>query len=292
MRVNYEEKTFESYFNNELDSCTSVYFPFGQVQEGSIGADSAAFSKNRRLWWWLGYPFIFSLPFGGVEFSEMAGIMEKYIGHEIKNLPNIKTNILFQYKKPEYIASHLGGEWKHWSQPYYRYDIYQKQQLMLEELSQTFKGKALILYASPAINDVDELVKTKQLRKIIKSTNFRPTEELKGHHKNTYIKSGLYSIACSEPEKLESFDLLEHLARLDTNTENTEEQLHEFVKNVVSVIMKTELNRAFVALYEPFVERNIKQYPILNSILQLKLVRDITGLQWCIALKNPLMIYK
>ena len=63
MRVNYEEKTFESYFNNELDSRTSVYFPFGQVQEGSIGADSAAFSKNRRLWWRLGHPFIFSLPF-------------------------------------------------------------------------------------------------------------------------------------------------------------------------------------------------------------------------------------
>ncbi|MGY5832897.1 hypothetical protein ACXHQJ_22965, partial [Vibrio vulnificus] len=76
---------------NWLNFNSDNYPAKGGVQEGSIGADSAAFSKNRRLWWRLGHPFIFSLPFEGVEFSEMAGIMEKYMGHEIKNLPNIKT---------------------------------------------------------------------------------------------------------------------------------------------------------------------------------------------------------
>ena len=44
MDARYEEKTFESYFNNELDRKTSIYFPLGQVQEGVLGLDSVAHS--------------------------------------------------------------------------------------------------------------------------------------------------------------------------------------------------------------------------------------------------------
>ncbi|EPL3991176.1 hypothetical protein M2010_002181 [Providencia stuartii] len=59
MDARYEEKTFESYFNNELDRKTSIYFPLGQVQEGILGLDSVARSNSRRLWKTLGYPFWF-----------------------------------------------------------------------------------------------------------------------------------------------------------------------------------------------------------------------------------------
>jgi hypothetical protein len=49
MKPRFEEKTFESYFNTELDQRASIYFPFGQVQEGGIGADASAMSRSRRL---------------------------------------------------------------------------------------------------------------------------------------------------------------------------------------------------------------------------------------------------
>ena len=66
----YEEKTFESYFNNELDRKTSIYFPLGQVQEGVLGLDSVAHSRGWFLWRKLGYPFWLSPQFSGVELRE------------------------------------------------------------------------------------------------------------------------------------------------------------------------------------------------------------------------------
>lgn len=56
MDAEYEEKTYENYFNAELDRRVEVYFPFGQVQEGGIGADAAAFSSDRWLWGRIGFP--------------------------------------------------------------------------------------------------------------------------------------------------------------------------------------------------------------------------------------------
>ena len=50
MRSNYEEKTFESYFNIELDRKSSCFFPLGQVQEGVLGFDASAYTNSRKLW--------------------------------------------------------------------------------------------------------------------------------------------------------------------------------------------------------------------------------------------------
>jgi hypothetical protein len=34
MRIGFEEKSYENYFNNELSIKTDIYFPLGQVLEG------------------------------------------------------------------------------------------------------------------------------------------------------------------------------------------------------------------------------------------------------------------
>lgn len=200
MQPKYEEKTFESYFNSELDQRTSIYFPFGQVQEGSIGADSAAQSRSHWLWRKLGFPFWFRPRFSGVDLREVADEMEQHLQHEIRNIPSIKTNLLFQYKRPEVITTANGSEWSHWQRKYFRYGIYAEQQALLMHLNSKFGSQALILYASPALVDVNELVNAKLARTIIEDTNFCSVTRLQGHHRNTYIRAGLHSIACSEPE--------------------------------------------------------------------------------------------
>jgi hypothetical protein len=48
-----------------------------------------------------------------------------------------------------------------------------------------------------------------------------------GHHKNTYVKSGRYSIACSEPSRIESLNITEEmeavrLSNYDGLTDNVE----------------------------------------------------------------------
>ncbi len=216
MKPRFEEKTFESYFNTELDRRASIYFPFGQVQEGGIGADASAMSKSRRLWWRLGYPYLFCLPFPGVSLRDVAKEMEDVLGVDIDHIPDMKANLLFQYKRPERITSKLGAEWQHWNEPYFRYDIYQAQQALLSHLARRFGSQALILYAAPALNDVNDLVDAKRQRKLIEHTNFRPAADLDNHHRNTYIRKGTHSIACSEPERFVSFDLLAKLKEFET----------------------------------------------------------------------------
>ncbi len=174
MKVCYEEKTFESYFNNELDNKSSIYFPLGQVQEGVIGADSVSYSTHRRLWQKLGYPwFRFHSPFSGVDFKEMACEMEHFLTETVDNIPPIKVNLLFQYKRAEYLKLTTSKQWSSWTQPYYRYSINQEQQKLLDNLESKFGTQVLILYAAPAaVKNIDELVELKRKNKIIDNTNF------------------------------------------------------------------------------------------------------------------------
>ncbi|CAI8855696.1 Oxidored_FMN domain-containing protein [Pseudomonas sp. IT-232MI5] len=288
MQPKYEEKTFESYFNTELDRRASIYFPFGQVQEGGIGADASGFSRSRWLWWRLGNPYFLRMPFEGVNLREAADEMEIYIGREIKNIPNIKANLFFQYKRPELITSKFGLEWSHWHQNYFRYDIYQEQQDLLQHLASKFGTKALILYASPALEDVNDLVDAKQRKCLIENTNFRPASELTGHHRNTYIKAGTYSIACSEPEPMERFDLLHQLEAFKGNKSiNNQESIIEVANTVRNIALRDSVfGAAYTRELNIYVEAGIDRFPLLFSVVSMSVFRELSGIQWVLALDN------
>lgn len=289
MKPKFEEKTFESYFNTELDQRASIYFPFGQVQEGSIGADASAMSKNRKLWWRLGHPFLFYLPFRGVSLREMADEMEHVLGVDIDHIPDMKANLLFQYKRPERITSRLGNEWPHWNEPYFRYDIYKEQQSLLSHLAGLFGSRALILYAAPAINDVNHLVNVKRRKKLIEHTNFRPAADLDNHDRNTYTRAGRYSIACSEPEQFEPFDLLARLAELEHVQRGGN---RSFVKKFASEVRAAvsadgTLGRAFRKEMAQYKDISADQYPLFLAMLTMKTFRELSGAQWVVATGEP-----
>lgn len=289
MKPGFEEKTFESYFNTELDRRTSIYFPFGQVQEGSIGADASAMSKSRRLWWYLGRPYFFHLPFDGVSLKELASEMEHMLNVEIDHIPDMKANLLFQYKRPERIISEQGTEWHHWEKPYLRYDIYKEQQSLLSHLAQKFGDRALILYAAPALDDVNDLVTVKKQGKLIEHTNFRPALDLDNHHRNTYIRAGTYSIACSEPERFNSFDLLAKLSKLEKMPDqNNKSFIKKFANGVSAAVSEDDtLGSAFRTLMGDYKEADIEKYPLFFAMLTMKTFRELSGVQWLIACDDP-----
>jgi hypothetical protein len=113
MHVGYEEKTFEMYFNIALEKSGDVCFPFGQVQEGIIGADAAVLTRRQELIALLG--LIPSAIKNGEDISEMCKTAEnlacKYINSD---LPPMCANILFQYKRPVYMSRGRGKERKQW----------------------------------------------------------------------------------------------------------------------------------------------------------------------------------
>lgn len=238
MRLPYEEKSYEDYFNTELDRSCNIYFPIGQVQEGSLGFDSSAHSRNRRLWRDLGFP-LGALPyFEGVLFEDIAYEMERYLGYVMRQIPRMKANLLFQFKRPEYLKTALGKEWEHWDEPYYRYSIYTEQQELLMHLHNTFGSQVLILYASPAIYDINELLEAKKNGEIIQSSNFRKANELHGHHVNTYTKDSGYSLAFSEPERLRKIDILSEIEQLYSSDkfEDNQQFIIRFSKRIQEVM--------------------------------------------------------
>lgn len=285
MRATFEEKTYENYFNTELARQTDIYFPLGQVQEGSLGFDSSALSSNRRLWRRLGHPFWFFPPFSGLELREIADEMEHFLGVILDNIPRIKTNLLFQYKKPAYITIALGSEWTHWGEPYYRYDIYKEQQDLLMHIDNQFGTKVFIVYASPALHDVNELVTAHLTRQIINISNFRKASELNGHHRNTYIQSGTFSIACSEPENIENFDLIKTIDSVSSDNNQTDETnriaIINFRKQIVSVMSENKYySDSFKRLNEKYSK--IEEYELFYSHLILSNFRQLTGIQWLV----------
>lgn len=286
MSPKYEEKTYESYFNSELDKRSSVYFPFGQVQEGGIGADAAGFSKSRWLWRKLGYRFLlFPPPYRGVSLPDLAKEMESLLTHEIKCIPAIKVNLLFQYKRPSWMVGKSATEWSHWNQNYFRYDIDSNQQKLLTQIDSKFGEKVLVLYAAPAIVDVDELVKMQQQGKIIEATNFSRAAVLTGHHRNTYIGAGTHSIACSEPQRIEHLDLLNYLEKLRVNESMlTHDLILRFATDVRTIgLGNREFGNAFRILLKPFEEVNLTDFPIFFSMISMAIFRELSGLQWLIS---------
>jgi len=287
MRTNFEEKTFENYFNTELDKLSEIFFPLGQVQEGNLGFDASALSRNRSLWSMLGHPFRFSPQFDGLELREIADEMEHYLDILISKVPRMKANLIFQYKKPEFVTISKGKEWKHWNQPYFRYDIYKEQQELLMHIHITFGTRALVVYAAPAIQNVNELVDIHSKRKLICNSNFKKAFELNLHHRNTYIQGGTYSIACSEPEKIDDFNLLKELRNLngeDDNGysgENNRQFIISFRKKIESIVNENSYFATSFKTLNASLEGLIK-YELLYSFLALVNFRQLTGTQWLV----------
>lgn len=284
MRIRYEEKTFEGYFNVELANSSDVYFPLGQVQEGNIGADAVALTQNRWLWRQVGHPYWLHPKFRGLPFREIAEEMEMFLGKEIANIPNIRANIFFQYKRTEYLVTSHASEWSHWMRPYFRYEIYPDQQALLEHLNSKFQQSVLILYAAPALQDVNELVDYHCNRKIIANTNFRPAADLTGHAKNTFINAGTHSWACSEPVRHEHFDLLRNLREQRSFNQSNTESIVFLAKGVGEVLLDSPLAKTFSALIEQYgISQFERKTPLLNAHIVMAAFRELTGIQWVVS---------
>jgi hypothetical protein len=256
------------------------------VQEGTLGFDSSAFSTNRNLWRRLGFPFWFTPHFRGLELREIADEMEHFLGVAIDDLPRMKANLLFQYKRPEYIKLSSGKEWLHWNQPYFRYDIYEEQQDLLMQIHQQFGDRILALYAAPALHDVNTLVTKKMSRQIIESSNFQQCFKLDGHHRNTYVQAGTHSVACSEPEQLEKFDLLgrlENLANNGNEDQNNKQFIINFRKQLISLTYENQIfGYSLRSLNESLPQ--IGRYELFYSFLVMSNFKQLTGIQWLVKL--------
>ncbi|MBP6121501.1 MULTISPECIES: hypothetical protein [Providencia] len=283
MRAEFEEKTFENAFNAEFSYCYGLgrVYSFGQVQEGRIGLDSALYLEKN---YWLHLKFLSSPFLKGEHLPFIAERMEEFLNHRFSETFEMTVNLLLQYKRPELLTTETAGEWEHWKKPYFRYVIDENQQTLLERLSNQFGSQALVLYASPAFIKMKELQTALKNKELINKTNFCPASKLTNHHSNTYIENGSYSIACSEPEELEYFDLIQTLTQT-SQAEFDANSIIEFANTVSHIISENEIYGHYY-LYRIEQYSDFERYPLLFSHIRMRIFSDITGIQWGIVIQG------
>ena len=202
MYAEFEEKTYEFYMNSELGDEFCIYPP-GQSEEGIIGIDAAMFSSNPKLWK-LGFKI--PIPSGDVLKPELWDLDEKIL--KSRKFPRFKCNIFVQYKRPEYISSSNGKEYPFWKKPYYRYRINNKQQKILCNLERNISNNSIVVYACPAFWKIYDLNDFYGKSELINNSNFVQPRNLRGHQIYTFINSGKYGMAFSEPFDVKTLDII------------------------------------------------------------------------------------
>jgi hypothetical protein len=153
------------------------------------------------------------------------------------------------------------------------------------QIHRQFNDRLLILYASPAAHDINVLVSKKMSNEIINSSNFTECHKLDGHHRNTYVEAGLHSIACSDPENIETFDLMGRLEQFSDNNDNKEQRNRDFIinfrKRLIGIVAENPYYAQSLKMLEETLPK-VYSYELLYSFLIMQNFKNLTGVQWLV----------
>jgi hypothetical protein len=201
MKAEFKEKSYEKQFGVEIGRLTNIVYSPDQCDEKHLGFDDSFFlnltllknlapyrrnSRNARL--------------TGMKITEL----EKLGATLSKRMPPFRFNVFAQYKRPEYLKSHAAKQWSDWSEPYYRYSTTPHQQLVLKDIEDVSKGRAISVYASPAFWRSSDLWKHIENGTAVDASNIAAAGRLVGHGKYTYIAAGHFGKGHSRAENIES----------------------------------------------------------------------------------------
>lgn len=236
----FAEKTYEKYFSNELSQLAEFSFSPDQLDEEFFGFDEAFFLSGRHAV----FPYV---RFGrrhrrtGISLKGLENLSERAIRHA----PDFRFNLLVQYKRPAFISSPRGTEWSCWNRPYYRYETMDHQQTALKGVEHQSRGRASVVYASPAFWEKTQLFQYARDRAVVENSNIAAASRLATHHRYTYITRGGQGKGHSEPIELSSPSIKEIL---QVGMEQEALPLRRHLKNAVSMMKE-------IASSDPITDR-------------------------------------
>lgn len=269
-----------------------MYAP-GQVQESLLGFDGIFYQDEKFLLWPLFNRIpIFSMPslINGVWAPDIEERLFSGLEREVGILPKMRINLIFQYKRPEYMTGHKANEWNYWNEPYYRYLIDEEQLNILINIQEICDKSALVLYAAPALCNLDELFNSHISSTILENTNFKEAISLLNHTRNTFVKSGLFSKAFSEPQEIPNFDFISFLnetGKVESHNFSYNEKNYMHNKELIMKVAQTVDNISRESYLSKHYNYWIKQsqkyehkYPCYYYITVMYIFRLLTGIQW------------
>lgn len=277
MECEFEEKQYEEPLNHELSWKRRIWYTPGQVFEQRIGIDAAIFSKNPLFWalWneerkWKG---------GVILEPKLWSIAEKALNAD--TFPKFRFNLFIQHKRPEHIASAAGREYKHWLQPYFRYDITGHQQRTLCRLEQNTSLNAIVVYACPVFWKLKELWQFIR-GKLVENSNFVRPYTLESHQRYTFIRGGNVGKAFSEPEEIESVRILGEIDKMFERRiafENNTQFITTLARQIKVVIEESE--REVRDSYFSMAENvRFPEHELGISVMTIMIFNFITNISW------------
>jgi hypothetical protein len=281
MECEFEEKQFEQNLNFELASKKSLVYVPGQVLEKRLGFDAAVFSTDPIFWDY--FPFRnWSRSFGsGVKLDKRWW---NGLAREINLFPQFKCNLFLQHKRPAHLTTAHSKEWSHWKRSYYRFQITPHQQQALEKLEGKIQNAGVVVYASPAFSDRGTLWEAIKEERLIEKTNFVQAIKLKDHDAYTYVEPGNRGRAYSEPEDVESFDLMTTLGRLSEGR-NTNDSNSTFIietAGVVNEVMGEDSLRTNYREIIAYLSEGLDS-PLAVAIIQMDVFCFLKQTTWMVA---------
>ena len=198
MFVKFKEKTYEKFFAIEVGRHTRRTFSPDQYDESFLGFDDAFHLRFDLLY---SYGIVRRRRRSkriqdGITISEIDDSLAKIASH----FPRFRFNLFIQYKRPEYVKSPNAAEWTSWRKPYYRFDLTEHQQRLLERIAHRAANRAAVIYASPAFWRDEDLFEFAEAETVIQRSNIAHARLLAGHERYTYTDPGSKGRAYSDPE--------------------------------------------------------------------------------------------
>jgi hypothetical protein len=196
--IRFEEKQYEQAANIELALRHTNVFSAGQVMESVLGYDTAAHQQASSPIWRIlranprsGIILVPNLWFRAAAQPPSAVLPTKII------------SLVIQYKRPEYLSRPNSKQWHYWNQPYFRFELMDHQQRILEAFESS-SGKAVVTrYASAAFWKFAELENRIVNRMVLEDSNYVRPNRLIGHDCWTYVRNGIRGYANASPEEIE-----------------------------------------------------------------------------------------
>ncbi|MDO9592201.1 MAG: hypothetical protein U0998_09135 [Moraxellaceae bacterium] len=249
MKAEFEEKDFEAPLYNELRFGSHRIATPGQVFEGKFGIDAALEAEHPLFWDLFGF---YDVPQGVILDDLRWGFVWRKLGRK-RRLPTFNINLLIQAKRPETLkrASPLLKNYGFSSQ-YWRFEITEHQQEILEKVSYKLRRKALVIYASPAFHTLDDLYDHTEAQTVVENSSFVKVERLHNHKQWSYYQPGTSGVAHSEPEFIEDvslYSMIEQAGEFGEENENVSENLHFLYKMTVEACQEIQEHNPIAKYY-------------------------------------------
>ncbi len=196
--IRFEEKQYEQAANIELGVRHTNVFSAGQVMESVLGYDAAAHQPASSPIWRIlranprsGIMLVPNLWFRAATQPPSAVLPTKII------------SLVLQYKRPEYLSRSNSKQWHYWNQPYFRFDLMDHQQRILEAFESSSEQAVVTRYASPGFWKFAELEDRIMNRMVLEDSNYVRPNRLIGHDCWTYVRCGIRGYANADPEEIE-----------------------------------------------------------------------------------------